>query len=389
MESNTIILWTDRPEFAIYAEYFNASQSQYKAETHYFVSPAEKLVNTDDRPDVVVGSWLKSASTRMLFEPLDVLFKSDLSEESFYKKLLDLGVIDEEHYLLPVSFNTPALVFARSNRVENPFTISLEDTKKIGKAYNVMQRGSYSRIGFSPDWNSDFLFVSAALLNADFREDAPLSWNADALEAALEYDKAWITEANTSIQAVDDFAFKYFFAPPERRVAQGRILFTYMTSAELFTLDMEQLSELDFRWLAEQDRIPLIENSVYYGICKRGRAAKGSKAFTKWFFQAETQRMLLENSRRQQLNDTLFGIAGGFSAMRNVTEDIFPRFYPILLGHIPPDAFLTPPSILPQNWLDVKEKVILPYMHEYIRTEDTSAIRPLDKRVSDWYRINN
>ncbi|MDR3144862.1 MAG: hypothetical protein LBU21_01140, partial [Treponema sp.] len=42
-EPNIAVLWTDRPEFAIYAEYFNSSQDQYKIEVRYYPSVAQKL----------------------------------------------------------------------------------------------------------------------------------------------------------------------------------------------------------------------------------------------------------------------------------------------------------------------------------------------------------
>jgi ABC-type glycerol-3-phosphate transport system substrate-binding protein len=151
--SRTAVLWTDRPEFAVYAEYFNSSQDQYKIEARYFESPAQKLTDTREFPDIVAGSWLKSASTRSLFRPLDYLIKNQsLNGASFYPRLLSLGRIDDKQYLLPVSFNIPALVFARTNSAlpSNLFTISLEEIKNLGKAYNVETNGVYTRMGFPP-----------------------------------------------------------------------------------------------------------------------------------------------------------------------------------------------------------------------------------------------
>jgi ABC-type glycerol-3-phosphate transport system substrate-binding protein len=406
-EQERIILWTDVPEFALYAAAFNASQTKYKVETHYFELTAKKLSSTVEQPDIVVGRWLKSASTRYLFKPLDWLLKDNSLDSSiFYPKLLELGVIDNEQYLLPVSFNVPALVFTQDNSalLRSYFTINLEEAKELGKVYNAIGGGVYTRIGFSPNWDDDFLFVSAALFNTDFREGDPLAWDSAALKRALEYNRAWIAEANTSIQAVDDFTFKYFFEPPVKLTLQGRICFAYMNSAEIFTLDYDQQANLDFRWLAEKEHIPLSEDTVYFGIYQQGNIGKGAEVFTEWFFQIETQRQLLENNKKQQLNTILFGIAGGFSALRNVTEEVFPRFYPSLLGHIPPDDFLTPPNILPQNWLTIKERVILPYMHEYINRKSDGVedieeangavsspiqeILPLEDRIADWHRIN-
>ncbi|MDR2376651.1 MAG: extracellular solute-binding protein [Treponema sp.] len=384
------VLWTDQTEFAIYADQFNSTQDRYKVEVRYFDSPVQKLAQGLEYPDIVVGNWLKSASTRTLLEPLDKLLKDQsLNEDYFYPRLIALGKIENHQYLLPVSFNIPALVFVRGNEslISNPFTIGLEEIKTLGKEYN-QENGGYTRMGFSPAWNDEFLFVTAKLLGAGFREAAPLAWDAQALERAMIYNQQWIKEANTSIQQVDDFTFKYFYDPPAKRLVSGHILFAYMESAELFTMAQERRSTLDFRWIAEANTIPLNEDTVYYGICKKGKARKAAEAFTCWFFQPETQTLLLESARNQRISEISFGIAGGFSALRNVTEQVFPRFYPILLGHIPPEDQLVPPNVLPGNWPALKEKVILPYMHDRIRHDNKEDVAPLEQRINDWIRLN-
>ncbi|MDR3170834.1 MAG: hypothetical protein LBU17_04305 [Treponema sp.] len=395
-EPNTAVLWTNRPEFAIYVAYFNASQDKYTVETRYFESPAQKLTDTREGPDIVIGDWLKSISTRTLFRSLDPLFKQELlSSTAFYPRLLALGNIDGTQYLLPVAFNIPAIVFAQSNggMLSDPFTIGLEEIKTLGKAYNIENKGVYSRMGFSPAWNDAFLFITATLFNTAFKEapvqeSIPISWDAVALEHAMTYISSWIAEANTGIQAEDDFVFKYCYDPPAKLAMSGRILFTYMNSAEFFTLDQEQKANLDFRWIAENDTIPLSEDTVYYGISKKGKAKAASIAFTTWFFKLETQRLLLEISKNYRINENLFGIGNGFSSLRIVTEQVFPQFYPSLLGHMPPEAFLAPPNILPRNWIALKERVILSYLHDRIRYTGQDALRPLERRVSDWYRLN-
>jgi len=112
--SNTLVLWTDRPEFAIYAQYFNAVQDRYKVEVRFFDSPAQRLMEEDGHPDIVVASWLNSAQVRPYFRRLDHLFGRDgLSRSSFYQRLLTLGTIDGRQFLLPVSYNIPAMVFSR------------------------------------------------------------------------------------------------------------------------------------------------------------------------------------------------------------------------------------------------------------------------------------
>jgi ABC-type glycerol-3-phosphate transport system substrate-binding protein len=388
-ERKTAVLWTDRPEFAFYAEYFNSSQSQYKVETRYFESPARQLSNAGEAPDIVAGSWLKSASTRSFFKPLDSFFRNDRDfRNAFYPRLLTLGNIDGKQYLLPVAFNIPALIFARDRgeALSSPFTIGFEEMKTLGKAYNQEQNGTYVRMGFSPAWDDEFLFIVATLFDASFREAAPLAWDAAALERSMAFAASWIEEVNTSIQTEEEFTFKYLSDPPAKLVLSGRVLFTYMNSAGLFTLAEERRTNLDFRWVAEKNTIPVIEGTVYYGIAKKGKAPQAAAAFTRWFFQAETQRLLLEKSRDNRMIETSFGIGGGFSALRPVTEQIFPQFYPSLLGHMPPEDFLSPANILPRNWTSLKERIILPYLHERIHNSGQEV--PLERRISDWYRLN-
>ena len=111
-------------------------------------------------------------------------------------------------------------------------------------------------------------------------------------------------------------------------------------------------------------------------------------AFTRWFFTTETQRMLLEERRSKRLNEASFGIAGGLSAMRTVTEQVFPQFYPDLIGHLPGESFLSAGNILPRNWMSIKERVVVPYLGERIRHTGGEPIRPLEQRMADWYRLN-
>ncbi|GHT68199.1 lipoprotein [Spirochaetia bacterium] len=392
----TAVLWTDRPEFAVYAEYFNSSQDLHKVEVRYFKSLAAELTETNEYPDIVSGSWLKSVSTRAFFNPLDkFLTQRVVSQDDFYPRLLALGRIDNKQYLLPVAFNIPALVLAREKGsiLSNPFTIGFEEIKKLGKDHNVETGagdtpGAYSRMGFSPAWDDEFLFIVASLFNTNFREASPVAWDTEALEQAVGYIQSWITEANTGIRQVEDFSFKYFFDPPAQLATTGRILFAYMDSSQLFTLAEERRSALDFRWIAEKDTIPLNEDTVFYGICKKGRAKKAATAFTQWFFRQENQRLLLESGKNKGMNETSFGIAGGFSAIQGVTEQVFPRFYPSLLGHMPQEEFLSPPNVLPRNWTALKDQVILPYLHERIRSNEKNAIIPLERRISDWSRLN-
>jgi len=393
--SGKAVLWTDRPEFAFYTEFFNASQGKYKVEVRFFNSSTHKLTEPGERPDMVAASWLKNSSTRNLFIPLDNIFTKDgLDRSFFYQRLLSLGKIDKSQYLLPVSFNMPAIIFTRetsrdsSRTPSNPFTIGMKEIRERGKAYNRMSGQVYSRMGFSPSSSDEFLFLAAVLFGVSFREASPIAWDPQALAQCMAWIQEWIRDANTSIQMEEDFAFKYFHNPPDRLVSSGRTLYMHMNSDDFFMLSEERRMNLDFRWFAEEETIPLNEGIVYFGIHRKAKSKNAAREFTRWFFNAATQKLLLESAKEKRMHETSFGIAGGLSAMKTVTEQIFPQFYPDLLGHMAPDNYLYPPNILPRNWTAIKERVLLPYLHERIRQTGHEEIRHLERRISDWYRLN-
>ncbi len=390
-QKKTAILWTDQPVFALYAEQFNLIQDEYNIEIKFVENAAGQLVNTSLYPDIVVGNWLKSSSTRTFFSSMDALFDDgQIQRNAFYSALLNLGRIDNIQYLLPVSFNIPVAVFSaeHENLVSNPFTITLDELKNLGKDFNVQNNGVYINMGFSPIANDEFAFTVSSMFSTSFREGNPLAWDSLALRRAVEYLQTWTKDANTTIQGEKDFVFKYFYDPPVKLILSRRILFAYFTSSEFFTMGEDTRAQLAFRYISHNNSIPVDERMVYMGICNKGKAGKAAKAFVEWFYQDETQRKLLADARKNRLSENIFGIGNGFSALRTVTESVFPQFYSNLLGHIPPADYLNPPNILPRNWMLIKEQVILPYLLESMSREEGEQIKTLENRISDWYKLN-
>jgi len=381
-------IWTDRPEFALYGEFFNTVQSQYKVSVKYVEFPAQEITR-HNRPDLIVASWLKNSATNTTFKSIDNLFGANrLTRNIFYSRLLAVGRIDRNQYLIPVSFNIPALIFSgnRVNDLSSQFTINFDEIKNRSRPFNAMSRGLYTRMGFSPHWDDNFLLTAAVLSGASFREESPLTWDSAALEQSMSSINNWTIEINGGHQAEEDFTFKYFFEPPDRLVQSGRILFSYMESDELFLLSEDRKTNLDFRWIMEQNMLPVTDKTVYMGIPKRAKSRSAARAFIQWFFTVETQRTLLEFSRANRINENVFGICGGFSALSSVTEQVYPLFYPELLGRMPPSENFTLPNVLPANWVVLRERVILPYLGERSRS-DGRDIYPLDKRIGDWIRL--
>jgi len=179
--NNTAVIWTDSPEFAVYGDVFNTAQNQYKISVRYVEFPGAALLTgggKTDVPDAVIAKWLKNSSMNTAFSSLNDLFGTNkLSRNNFYPRLLALGRIDRHQYLLPVSFNIPALIFSKNAENEfpwfnlsNQFTVDFTELKKLSRSYNLMSRGAYTRMGFSPLWNDNFLFITAVLQGAAFRE---------------------------------------------------------------------------------------------------------------------------------------------------------------------------------------------------------------------------
>jgi ABC-type glycerol-3-phosphate transport system substrate-binding protein len=388
-DKSAAVLLTDRPEFAFYAEQFNISQNKYKIEVIYQNNIADDFYNAEKPPDIIAGRWLKSASTLKHWQNLDFLFKKDEEfEKKFYTSLIELGKFNKKQYLLPISFNLPVIIFSRDNAklVSDLFTIDLEEIKTLGKNFNEEKNNVFSRMGFSPLWNNDFLFEIAVIFNAAFKEGDPLDWNTEALDKAVLYIREWIDEANGGFKAEDDFFFKYFFDPLPKLVINSRILFAYTKSSEFFTMSNETQALLDFRILSGGTSIPVSEDAAYYGLYKRGKAQNAARAFTVWFFNEDTQMLLLQKSMESHISDTIFGIANGFSAMRTVNETIFPLYYSALLGHTPPASMLATQNILPKNWMEIKERVIIPYLRDACRMPN---VLPLKQSLNDWLRIHN
>jgi len=397
------IIWTDRPEFSLYGEYFNTVQNQYKVSVRYIEFPCDELYNASGNiPDLIAASWLKNSLTGSYFSSLDNIFGSRyLSRNIFYQRLLAMGRIERKQYLLPVSFNIPALIFSKEHDsivLSNQFTINFEELKNLSAPHNTQQNGAFTRMGFSPLWDNNFLIVTAVLSGASFRETGrepprstlgigsnPIAWEALELEQSMKFINNWTNEINLNAQADDDFTFKYFVEPKETLIKSGRILFSYIESNELFILNEESKSHLDFRWIMDDNKLPVTDSSVYIGIPAKAKEKKAARAFIQWFFKTENQRRLLEYTRANRINESIFGICGGFSALTPVTEQVYPIFYPELLGRMPPSENLIMPNILPSNWATIKEQVVLPYLYDRARAEDSYS---LDRRLTDWLRLN-
>ena len=376
-QQDRIVIWTSCREFAQYIELFNRQHKDNCAILVYKENPALSLPPAKDEnpPDIIVGSWLRTDAPQKSFKSLDYLFDTKkLTSDIFYPQLLEAGKRKKVQYLLPVSFNLPAVIFSTENKelIPESYVLSLEQIRSTASAFNTKnKKDAYTKIGFTPLGNTDFLYLTAKIKGADFREEkGEITWNGQAMLNAISFLKDWVNTENTSAQAEEDFTFKYLFMPYYRQVSSGRTLYAYTTSDNLFKILKEQELSVDYRWVVEDDSIFIEDSMTMLGIYKDAQNQVGATEFISWFFQSENQRKILESKELLNLETDMFGIAGGFSSLRDVTEHILPVFYTQLLTNLPPAQMLTVPNQLPARWESYRTLVVEPYIKDSVTLEE-------------------
>lgn len=385
-----VIVWTDCPEFASYAEIYNA-RNENKVLAVYKENLVESFPPTSDekKPDIVVGSWLESVNLKKYFLPLDYLLSDyHLKKDNFYSQLLSVGYYDEKHYLLPVSFNIPCVFFSseRKSEMPNSYMLTLDEIKTVSKDFNKTNKSNiYTKMGFAPSWSGEFLYTAIKLMDVSFYEkDGEISWDESFLDNAIKYIKDWTLETNTSTTAESDFKFKYLYTPEYKWITENNVLFAYSTSNELFPNAEEKLEKIDFRWLNSDGKIPIEDNIVSMGIYKKSSNMKAAESFISWFLNEENQKIIMEEMNNLNFVSSNFGIAGGFSSLKSINETIFPRFYPSLLGNMPPEENLDHIDILPSKWQSLKERVIEVFLLDATNTEKESPTASMEELISEW-----
>ncbi|MCR5188896.1 MAG: extracellular solute-binding protein [Treponema sp.] len=393
VQARRVVIWTSNSEFAQYVELFNKTHKENSAVLVYKDNPALSMPPARDEaaPDIVVGSWLRTDNPQKYYKSLDYIFDNrKLTTDIFYSQLLTAGQKKGVQYLLPVSFNLPALVFSNDNKdlVPDNYTLTLKQLREAGSAYNEKnKKGAYTKMGFTPLSNNEFIYLTTKIYGANFREEkGEIVWAASNLINAANELRDWVIKENTSAQVEEDFAYKYLFMPYYRQVTTGRTLFAYTTSDQLFKAMKDQDLGIDYRWIVQDRNLPIEDSFTMMGIYKNSRNLVGATEFISWFFQSESQRAILERKDRFNLETEIFGIAGGFSALRDVTEHILPVFYTQLLTNLPPAQMLSVPNQLPARWESYRTMVVEPYVKDLATSDNTENVTTILALESEWRR---
>ena len=392
-ENRNLILWTDRVELISYAELYNSLNEHQKIIVVYKENPSIDLppAKDEEMPDVIVASWLQKKMAGKHFKDLSRIFASgSLSEEKFYPSLFDAGKKDGKQYLIPVSFNLPALIFSVDNYeyMHENHLLSFPQIKEISHEFNRQNKDkSYSAMGFGPTWNKDFLYFILKSNGLDYEvKENKFYYDRLKLTNIQDFIKDWTDTINGSVHSEQDFKFRYLYTPYYKQITSGRCLFSYSTSNQILSLPQETLDSLDFRWICNNDKIIAEDDMTMMGIYSESRNHGAAQDFIIWFMSEESQKAMLERKMAMNLDTATFGIAGGFSSIESVNERVFPVYYGALLSNIPVADYIQAPPVYPEKWKKIKENVVIPYINDI--STNANNQKPLDIRFSEWLRQN-
>lgn len=360
-----IVLWTDRPEFAAYAQVFNSAQNEYVVEVVYKKSPAEALKGKKiERWDVAIGPFLNSASLNDTFMAVDpLLSENTVSKHRFYQNALEKGKVNGHQMLLPLSFNVPAFVF-QSGKIKqefDSFALNSESFSAICLDFNNA-KSTHPKSAFSPMWNQESLFFFSILspgLCSLFEKGSDV--NHQEIEAGVFNIRQMIETLDGGIKAESQFREKYIYKNPLELLDTNHIFFWFSDVGSFYTLPAERRRDLDFRYyLNKADKVAACEDMLWLGIPKKGGNTMGAVAFIKWLMNPKVQKELILKAREMDIRS--FGLAGGFSAIKTVNEDTLPQIYPFITTFIPQEEYIAFPDSCPTDWYALKNGSIIPYL---------------------------
>ena len=386
IEQNTAILWTNIPEVAAYVEIFNASQTDYRVELVYAESPGDYYrLSSESAPDIVISEDLASNSIIPAFEALDKIIEDGLFDPTgLYPDLYSLGCRDGVPYVLPVSFNIPAVMYKQDSVLTetDSILISPEELKTESEAFNSRSSDRFRVLGFDPSWEPEFMLYNAFISGSDFSEtlDGSLIWNESRLAESNEFCRDWTENVNGGYRETDDFTLTYCYDPGYKLLNAERIGFYFTTLREFYSIPAEDRSSLDFKWLGSEESLPVSEDIVYAGIPKKSSKKKTARQFIIWLLDKDTQKNLLESTQFKQTRGS--GICGGLSSLQAVNELVMPEYYRILIGKVPPAEYFSFPANLPSYWPVLRTDVIIPWLKD--QSSGEPEMGPLADILKTW-----
>ena len=398
-------LWSDRAELAAYVDAFNAAGGPVKVELTYSAQPGGRLLSGAAAPDLVFGSGLTSPQLHRLLAPLDRLLGGELAADGYFPELLAAGSADGRQLTLPFSFNLPVVVFVRAAMPDiDQFLMSAEELRRRADEFDARARppgepqlggGSagadpprLDSVGFSVLWDAGVIYLLAQARGAGFAatEDGAVVIDHARLAAAVGSAHDWLSAGSGGIAGHQWFADTYLHRPLHQLALDGRILLFVSDIASYARLPEEKRELLDFRWLTVDGGIPILEDYRSFAVPSAADNPAGAGLFLRWISQPEIQAHLLEAANFAWLHG--FGLAGGFPALREISERILPRSHEFLIGRLPDASLLRVPAPPPVDWEMARTELVEPWLHAAVTAGalPPPGQPPLAQAVTRWRR---
>ena len=251
---------------------FNAVQGDVKVGISYQEQPSQAVLDGVSG-DVVIGQWLASPA---VMDRLDSLLRhreaGQFHPPWFYARFLTWapGTTVRCWFLSPLPF--PPLSDIRTSTDLEYMFMPLDGLQARCHDFNKASKsGTLTAVGFSPFWNLDFLTETALLFGAHFRpgRNGLPAFDQGGLDKTVEYAAApWVATVNGGPAVDAAFASRNLVQPWYKLLSSGKTLFALTSFTEFFAPPEEKRRDFDFRWLSQDNLIPVMDNALFAGILR-------------------------------------------------------------------------------------------------------------------------
>ncbi len=375
-----IICLSSSPEAAFLVEKFNVSQSKYKM-TFNYATDSRKILDQEIFPDLIIDWNIQDTSLHIDYQTLSPTL---INAKDLYPGLLEMGKIRNKQRLLPLAFNLPLVAYAHTaGEDEYPKTQSLDQIAENANKFSQKNRYEYTRMGYSPIWEPDSLFLTYRIFGLEF---VPMNKGFYADGVSLQNSQIkmddWIKQTIPDKELERQFRDKYLHYPGYTLLDRKLLCFYYYNSSDFFNIYPQNLSKLSLSWISSENKIPALEEVLFAAIPVKAHSPKGAEAFLKWITNPKNQKTLIQE--KNQLGLDSFGLLNGFSSNIKINESIYPESYPLLRDRIPNQNEIAFPRQLPYQLIKAKSEIIVPWMQAKVLGE---ADWNLEIQIDRWLRL--
>ncbi|MBN2627843.1 MAG: hypothetical protein JXA95_14335 [Spirochaetales bacterium] len=364
-----LTVMTDQKDMILIAEYFNASQDRIRLVLTYddYISYDDVI---RDKPDLVIGKDLNNPLFIEGFSPVT-------PEKGIYPVLLRNGNAEGVTTLLPLAFDLPVIVYRRGEAAL-PFMMDGEDLKREGSARNREKESLFTHMGFSPLWNSDFLYWYLSSQNIRFYGEGVFQYDQEKLTEGIDSIRDWVSESNVSLEREKSFSDKYRYIPDYKLLQKGLIDFVPMMFSEYSALPGKETVSLTYSWFGNGERITPL-NGVFAGIPLDSDRKKEGEEFLAWLLSEKGQKDLI---RYKGIVSPGFALFDKFSSRESINRLFLPDAFP---GKLNDRIFLSEQigglPWEPENWSAIRQQVLAPWLEDILWD---NGVLPLSSYYKEW-----